>query len=315
MNDPAFELVLDQALQLRAAGSSVEACLARFPQYAAELRPLLETAAHAAGGLRAGEPLPPPDLARGRARVLHAARASQPRPATIVLRWATALAFVLALGFGVSAASARSLPGDVLYPVKRALEGAQLALTSNLNARRQLEAEHNARRQEEVRALSQMKREGVVEFEGPVESAAGDELTVAGVRVRGANSAAAGDRVRVRVRTTAEGGVVLDALIPIVVAPPATREPTRAPTLTPPTAATPEATATRPAPTGTNSPEPTPTPRRDPTRVPTASPATREPTRAPADLRPTATSERLTPRPEQRPTEPPPTPTSGRDRP
>jgi hypothetical protein len=308
MNDPAFELVLDQALQLRAAGSSVEACLARFPQYAAELRPLLETAAHAAGGLRAGEPLPPPDLARGRARVLHAARASQPRPATIVLRWATALAFVLALAFGVSAASARSLPGDVVYPVKRALEGVQLALTSNLTVRRQLEAEHNARRQEEVRALSQMKREGVVEFEGPVESATAEEIVIAGVRIRGAGAAQAGERVRVSVRTTREGVIVLEALTPIgAPAPPERPTSPPPPTSTP---APPTATVVREA---TATVEPTPArPTQTASPAPTATaPPVREPTREPP------TAARATDAPPARLTDPPPTPTptTGRERP
>lgn len=307
MNDPAFELILDQALQLRAAGSSVEACLARFPQYAAELRPLLETAAHAAGGLRAGEPLPTPDLGRGRTRVLRAARWSRSPTAGPLWRWATALAFGLALIFGVSVASAQSLPGDGLYPVKRALEAAQLALAADLNTRLRLEAEHNVRRQDEARALSQMKREGVVEFEGPVESASAEEIVIGGVRIRGASTAQAGDCVRVSVRTTLEGAIVLEALTPITA--PAPRErPTSLPlptsTPAPPTATVVrEATATvGPAlarPTGTASPIPTAT-----------APPVREATREP----PTAARATATPPP--RVTDPPPpTPTSGRERP
>jgi hypothetical protein len=308
MNDYEFDLALDAALQLRAEGVSVEVCLARFPQYAAALRPLLETAGHAASGLRAGEPLSPPNLARGRARVLQAARASQPRPAFLIWRWAVALAFVVTLAVGVSAASAQSLPGDVLYPVKRTIEGAQLALAGDLPTRQQLEAEHNARRQDEARTLSQLKRAGVVEFEGSVESATAEELVVAGVRIRGANTATPGERVRVNVRTTTEGAIVLEALSPITAPEP---RPTALPppTLTsPPLSTTPgrEATVTV-SPTlarltQTASPFPSPTlttaPRLELTREPTSAP------------RPSAT-------PLPRATDPPPspTPTSGRGRP
>jgi hypothetical protein len=189
--------------------------------------------------------------------------------------------------------------------VKRALEDAQLALTSNLNARLRLEAEHNARRLDEVRALSQLKREGEVEFEGQVDSATAEELIIAGVRIRGSNSVAAGDRVRVRVRATTGGEVVLETLSPIVVAPPIDRP---LPTFT----VTREATSTRRVPTATTSPEPTRTPRREPTATLTVAPPTetptREPTRAPTEARAT-----LTPAP--RPTEPPPTTTPGRGRP
>ncbi|MGQ0602692.1 MAG: DUF5667 domain-containing protein [Anaerolineales bacterium] len=309
MNDSDFELALDQSLHQMADGLSVEECLARFPQYADELHPLLEAAGHAATGLRAGEPLPPPNLARGRARVLQAARAPQTRPGVLILRWAAAFAFVMVLVFGVASASAQSIPGDVLYPVKRAIEAAQLALTGNLNARLRLEAEHNARRQSEVRELIRLKREAIVEFEGPVESATGDELVVAGVRIRGANAVTVGDRVRVNVRTTAEGSVVLEALTPIVVVSPADRStPTFTATQPPSHTPTDAATATRSRPSKTASPAPSVTP------MHTAA-HTAPPTRVPTDIRLTATPERATPTPEQRATEPPPTPTSGRGRP
>lgn len=299
MNAHDFDLALDQVLQLRAAGLSIDECLARFPHYADKLRPLLEAAGHAATGLRAGEPLPPPNLARGRARVLQAARTTQTRPGTLILRWATAFAFVMVLAFGVASASAQSIPGDALYPVKLAIEAAQLALAGNLNVRLRLEAEHNARRQSEVRELTRLKREGVVEFEGPVESATGNELVVAGVRVRGANAVSAGDRVKVSVRTTAEGNIVLEALTPIVIINPVDRPTptftaTHSPSLTPAN----EPTTTRIRPSETAAPVPSATH-----------------TAAPTEVRPTLAPTRPTPTSEQRPTEPPPTPTSGRGRP
>jgi len=66
----------------------------------------------------------------------------QPRRITAPRRWyvsrllryaaAACLALILALG-GVAQASADSLPGDQLYPVKRAIEGVRLALVSDEN--------------------------------------------------------------------------------------------------------------------------------------------------------------------------------------
>jgi hypothetical protein len=75
------------------------------------------------------------------------------------------LTFVLVF-VGVAAASASALPGDALYPVKRGLESAQLALTLNPAARASLQAELSARRRAETQAVINLRRETQVEFEG-----------------------------------------------------------------------------------------------------------------------------------------------------
>ena len=84
-------------------------------------RPALSNAAHVRIERRALEKF------RARSR-----RARRPAQFTFV-RWATALAIVLALiitSTGTVAASAGSLPGETLYPVKRFVEGAQWRLAS-----------------------------------------------------------------------------------------------------------------------------------------------------------------------------------------
>jgi hypothetical protein len=54
------------------------------------------------------------------------------RPSLGLMRWAAAVCLVLAVAIiGTATASARSLPGDTLYPVKRLVEQGQLALTSD----------------------------------------------------------------------------------------------------------------------------------------------------------------------------------------
>ncbi len=283
-----FEHALDEALRLRSAGWTVAACLERFPEHAEALEPLLETADDVARALFADTPVPEPDLARGRARVLQAARSAGRRRASLPLgRWAMALALVLIVVFGTAAASAQALPGDWLYPVKRGLEAARLALTVDDTTRLQVDAEQNERRRQELVELARLGREGVVEFEGSVEAVTGTTLVVDGVPIEGSTRAAAGDQVRVRVRT-ASGELVLEELSPVA-APDLTEAPL-------PTTA-PAPTDTRPAPT--DSP-PTRTAVIPPTRA--AATITPEPTREPAatatvaaTLEPTRLPDRATP--------------------
>jgi hypothetical protein len=111
------------------------------PDAAARLDPLLQTAmrvraaapagglpaqARAAGearlraGLRRRVPAPASPGARSRPRLL--------RPAFVMFSLVAVLA-ILASGSGVAYASESSLPGDGLYPVKRAVEGLRLAVS------------------------------------------------------------------------------------------------------------------------------------------------------------------------------------------
>lgn len=332
MSSLDFEHALDEALRLRSAGWTVSACLERFPEHAEALKPLLETADAVSLALFADKPVPKPDLARGRSRVLQAARSAGRRRASLPLgRWATALAFVLIVVFGTGAASAQALPGDWLYPVKRGLEAARLALAVDDTTRLQIDAEQNERRRQELVELARLGREGVVEFEGSVEAVTGTTLVVDGVPIEGSTRAAAGDQVRVRVRT-ASGELVLEELSPVAApAPTETPDPTsvRLPTTAP------LPTDTRPAPTDSDSTRPavipstrdaatiTPEPTREPSATPTVA-ATLEPTRRPDRATPTGAATELssTREPERasptsEPTQPQrdPSPTPGRVRP
>jgi len=321
-DERAFELVLDEALQMMAAGASRDECLARFPEQAAELAPLLAAAEVACAGLHADDPIPAPDLARGRRRFLLATRPARRSPFEF-LRLATALALTFVLVFvGVAAASASALPGDALYPVKRGLESAQLALTLNPAARATLQAELSARRRAETQAVINLRRETQVEFEGVVERVGENEVVVSGlvVRVEGTVGFQPGDQVSVEASTTAEGTIVAGAITPLVPSRPA-----------PEANATP--TAARPGPTASVMPNASPKPptptlaRPTATFIPTlarptgASPIPSTPTGArPAQVTsPTAT--RVLPtdsRPSLAPTEtrgPEATPTPGETRP
>jgi hypothetical protein len=244
-DDRAFDLILDQALKFLTSGLSREACLRRFPEHAARLAPLLSAAEAARAGLLADQPIPAPNLARGRRRFLVAAR---PRPFTSLRLAGAILALLLVVLVATGVASADALPGDVLYPVKLGLEQAQLALTFDPAARERALAEQAARRRGETQAVLNLRRTTRVEFEGLVESAQEGLLIISSIRVATdqASEYHVADLVWVEGLATAEGHVVAERITLLAsaptstpvptIAPPTQSRPLVAPTLGPPTA-------------------------------------------------------------------------------
>jgi hypothetical protein len=138
-----FETILDRCLaDITAGRDTIDSCLRRYPAQAVRLAVLLKAAERA----RAVPPSPPLPADRRRAlesRLLKQAGQMRSRPAprpttlrlpmwrrSVALVMASLVAVILVLGSTVSA-SAASVPGDVLYPVKRAMEQVRLALTSD----------------------------------------------------------------------------------------------------------------------------------------------------------------------------------------
>ena len=134
-----FDTVLDRCLADVTAGQSIEGCVQHYSQYATQLEPLLKAASRV-------RTLPPPaDLSAERAQAIetrllkHAAQIRHARPGKLAPRrlplmrlMPIAMAVVLLCsfaGFGVTTASAASLPGDFLYPIKRFIEGVVVILT------------------------------------------------------------------------------------------------------------------------------------------------------------------------------------------
>ena len=129
-----FDDILDECLErLLTRGETLEQCLQGYPEQAAELKPLLETALATKRALT----IETSSEFRTRARYqFHAAlqaMESKRRPFLDWLPgWATAVAIALALllaGGGTVIAAAGSMPDEPLYPVKIASEQVQLALT------------------------------------------------------------------------------------------------------------------------------------------------------------------------------------------
>jgi len=155
------EQALQECLELLRQGLTLEECLARYPEDAAELEPLLRTAQVARSRLSLG--IPRTMRSRIRARVMaewnreHAQRQQRWRFPVLVPRWAVVtvcvvLAFLLS-GAGTVMAARDTVPGDLLYPVKMVTEKTRMAFTFSDLARAELYIDLAEQRVDEIRKL------------------------------------------------------------------------------------------------------------------------------------------------------------------
>jgi len=112
-----LETILDACLnQIEEGGSSIEECLRRYPEHAAQLQPLLQAATRLARGR---EVVPEPAY-RMRARSqlnLHMQENPQPKRVSPVF-WRFSIAFVTVLMLFIASGTAfaqKAVPGDALY--------------------------------------------------------------------------------------------------------------------------------------------------------------------------------------------------------
>ncbi len=135
-NDKELANIFDECLErILTGGETVEQCLASYPEQAAELEPLLQTALTAKETLNIA---PNPEFReRARYQILTELRDVEERKQRRFLlfgwqpRWATAAIAVLVLliaSSGTVAAAGNSMPDQPLYSVKLATEGVRLAL-------------------------------------------------------------------------------------------------------------------------------------------------------------------------------------------
>ena len=139
----SMEQVLQDCLDLLGQGVPLEECIARYPEYAKDLGPLLSTADVTQQQL--AQVLPAEVRNRVRARLMTEwARQHEPRrwrwPLPLAVpRWAAvAASLVVAImvgGGGTVAAAGSAIPGDALYPVKEITEETRLWLTRSPEAR------------------------------------------------------------------------------------------------------------------------------------------------------------------------------------
>ncbi|MDD2922143.1 MAG: DUF5667 domain-containing protein [Anaerolineales bacterium] len=154
--------LLEICLQELENGADVKTVLARYPESADELRPLLM--ASIAARKRTSAQIPSPEaIRRGRAKLLQRAAEIReariaPRKRMIPLFQRLAISFTLTATFllsgtGLVGASSSALPGQKLYPVKRGWEDVRLLLTFNEDKRNSLEQEIESERLQEVDEL------------------------------------------------------------------------------------------------------------------------------------------------------------------
>lgn len=172
-------------------GASREECLEMFPHLSSELEPLLTTAA-LAGQMRPAR-VPARAAHRSRALFLKKARDLERRPIFPFASWglprlamaAFSLLLVIFLSLnGLVVASAKTLPGDALYAVKRAAETVRLQLVSNTEIKHRMENDYNLRRATEVKQLLVLQRIEHVSFEGRVDQIQDHRWIVEGILIK-----------------------------------------------------------------------------------------------------------------------------------
>jgi hypothetical protein len=134
--------ILDECLGELAAGASVESCLARYPQHAAELAPMLAAARDltALQSIRLSEPARLRAKATLRSALVgqHTASKERGHPFSPARRlaWGMAGIFVVVLVLAIGAGTvAASQPGDLAYRVRVALEELPVTLQTSMQDR------------------------------------------------------------------------------------------------------------------------------------------------------------------------------------
>ena len=183
----AFEVCLAAI----ATGVDLEICLSLYPDLSNELRPALETAQYAR--LAARQEDPKAAMMRSRTRFMSRAAELRARQRPFFLSLAFPRLAIVALACllviigsmnGLVVASAKALPGDTLYPVKRAAENVSLSLARDIEVRQQMEESYLHRRAEEIHGLLAQKRVRNISMEGIVSEASAEHLLVNGIPVR-----------------------------------------------------------------------------------------------------------------------------------
>ena len=233
---------LEICLQALDKGADLESCLALFPEFVDDLRPILTAAVQAHSAVV--RVVPAEVISRGKERVLQAAaemreqRAAAPVAASaskrskgffgprffrLALTTASMLVFLLTSGTGLVNASSSALPGDNLYPVKRSWEDVRLFFVFDENSKEQLSEEFDHERVQEIEELYSEKRIAAVDFHGVVGSMTNDVWVIGGLNIvidhetQLSSSILSGSTVRVTGET--DDGVIKAGQILLVAAP------------------------------------------------------------------------------------------------
>jgi hypothetical protein len=190
MSDQRYE-ALETCLKALDEGLTLDQCLEKYPALAGELRPALE-AAYAARKLAVTD-IPVGAMNRSRTYLLgKAALLRQAKPSRRIWMGLPRLAFSLVLALvllvltssSLLAASSKSLPGDRLYPVKRAVENLRIQFAPSGVQKYEAEWQYREQRIGEIKELLTMGQERSISFEGVVEQIAELDWLVSGLDIR-----------------------------------------------------------------------------------------------------------------------------------
>ena len=144
-----FDQILDECIdRILLRGETVESCLARFPDYRAELAPELRLVMEAAGSVAFTPSAGAKERGRRRLKAGLGSLQKEQRGA----RWQTLRPF-WDTGWLPRWASSDSLPGERLYPIKLAIEQSRLVLPLSQESKAILHLSYADRRTQEIVAL------------------------------------------------------------------------------------------------------------------------------------------------------------------
>ena len=177
-----MEQTLIDCLEALDRGEAIGEILSRYPAEAAELRPILETAARLTT-----LSLQPTVAAQTKSRETFLAQAKAMRGVvprrpffSFWLRPLAAVTFLVIFAFSFINISAQALPGDALYGAKLFLEGIQLRLTGDGT---DLEERLRQNRIAEIENLLRQNRETNVIFTGVIDEMMDDTWRIEGLLV------------------------------------------------------------------------------------------------------------------------------------
>jgi hypothetical protein len=157
-NEREFDNILNECMERVMRGEDIQSCLARYPEYADDLEPLLKTVFDAKQAVDIG---PRPEFRQRAAYEFQTAIRNMPvkesRGFSWRLSWVMPVAIVLvvlAAGSGTVVAANNSLPDQPLYKVKKATEAVQIAFTPSDMGKAELYAKFADRRVEEIVKLA-----------------------------------------------------------------------------------------------------------------------------------------------------------------
>lgn len=169
------EDIIITALEEMEQGQPIEEILERYPQYAGDLRPILETTT-GLGQLVTAPSAKAQQTSRDSflAEAQHLRQSSQSQKAMPPWRrffysFASLAILVVLLGIIVVPPAADAIPGDILYPVKRSAESAQLFLAP-ASEKEALRADFEQERNYEVYEMLEVGRDGRAGYVGVIKA-------------------------------------------------------------------------------------------------------------------------------------------------